>query len=275
MKNSIITILSYILSFSAFTQSQTIDSFYATTLINTKTTSTVGKGNLGFLITHKFGGTISDGAYELWGLDAPSNIRLGLEYGLLDKFDIGIGRTKENKNLDLSCKYKVFEQIKGKAPFATSFQVIANMVTLKKEQQTLDSEIFRFGHRMSYVYQLSMSKSLSDNISILIAPTVTHKNLARDEKDHNTTTSVALGGVLEITRRMSISGEYFIRFNPNNQFKNPIGLSVDFHTFSHAFQLFFTNTTSIPESSFIPDTEGDFFGGDVHFGFNISRKFRL
>ncbi|MCF8236314.1 MAG: DUF5777 family beta-barrel protein, partial [Bacteroidales bacterium] len=41
----------------------------------------------------------------------------------------------------------------------------------------------------------------------------------------------------------------------------------------HVFQLFFSNSAGLVEEYFIGETTGDWFGGDIHFGFNINRTF--
>ena len=41
------------------------------------------------------------------------------------------------------------------------------------------------------------------------------------------------------------------------------------------FQLHFTNSQGMIEKFFIPQTQGNFFKGDIFFGFNISRSFQL
>jgi hypothetical protein len=55
--------------------------------------------------------------------------------------------------------------------------------------------------------------------------------------------------------------------------QNSIAIGFDIETGGHVFQLQFTNSTGMTERTFISETTGDFFKGDVHFGFNISRVF--
>ena len=62
------------------------------------------KHALEFLISHRFG-RINSGAHNLFGLDF-SNIRLGLEYGITDNLDFGVGRSSYDKTFDFFLKYK-------------------------------------------------------------------------------------------------------------------------------------------------------------------------
>ena len=57
--------------------------------------------------------------------------------------------------------------------------------------------------------------------------------------------------------------------------KNSVAIGFDIETGGHVFQLHFTNSRAMIEKGFITETTGDFFEGDVHFGFNISRTFQL
>ncbi len=61
----------------------------------------------------------------------------------------------------------------------------------------------------------------------------------------------------------------------NEDIKNSLSLGVDIETGGHVFQLHFTNSNAMIEKGFMTETIGDFFKGDIHFGFNISRVFTL
>jgi hypothetical protein len=61
----------------------------------------------------------------------------------------------------------------------------------------------------------------------------------------------------------------------NSELNNSFALGVDIETGGHVFQLHLTNAEQMNERGFIGETRDDFFGGDIHFGFNISRVFDL
>jgi len=54
-----------------------------------------------------------------------------------------------------------------------------------------------------------------------------------------------------------------------------IALGIDIETGGHIFQLIFTNSRVMIEKEFIVETTRDFFKGDIHFEFNISRAFQI
>jgi hypothetical protein len=76
---------------------------------------------------------------------------------------------------------------------------------------------------------------------------------------------------------MAVVGEYYLRLNEKstNPNQDAIGLGIEFDTGGHIFQLVFTNSLGMMERAFMAETQGDFFDGDIHFGFNITRTFQL
>jgi len=94
--------------------------------------------------------------------------------------------------------------------------------------------------------------------------------------EQNDLYALGFGGRFKITSRTSLNLEYYYRLDnqPDNTY-NPIGIGFDIETGGHVFQLHLTNAQAMTETGFVPSTTGDFFGGDIHFGFNISRNFQL
>lgn len=84
------------------------------------------------------------------------------------------------------------------------------------------------------------------------------------------------GARYKLSERLSLNLEYFYRFRKDEGSSyNPLAVGLDIETGGHVFQLHFTNARQMTESGFLEATTGDFFGGDIHFGFNISRVFQL
>src|SRR5690606_35857860 len=74
---------------------QITGTFKGTRLINGHSIETRERGNLNFIISHRFG-RLNSGAYSLFGLD-DSNIRLGLDYAVTDQLTLGLGRNSLSK----------------------------------------------------------------------------------------------------------------------------------------------------------------------------------
>ena len=58
-------------------------------------------------------------------------------------------------------------------------------------------------------------------------------------------------------------------------YRNALGLGVDIETGGHVFQLHLTNSKGMVEKFFVPQTDGNFFDGDIYFGFTVARNFTI
>jgi len=70
--------------------------FKDTRVINAHSVETLKAGMLDFRIGHRFGDIAGAGGgwQTFWGLEEASDVLIGFEYGLSDKFMIGINRSK-------------------------------------------------------------------------------------------------------------------------------------------------------------------------------------
>jgi hypothetical protein len=108
-------------------------------------------------------------------------------------------------------------------------------------------------------------------------PSFIHRNAVLPGQEGNDIYALGAGGRMKITRSVSINAEYYYQFNrvEGSSIQNSIAIGVDIETGGHVFQLQFTNSRAMIEKGFITETTGDFFKGDIHFGFNISRAFQI
>jgi len=141
-----------------------------------------------------------------------------------------------------------------------------------------------FADRTSYTYQVLIARKFTSNFSFQVMPTLIHTNLVTFADDDNNLFSIGAGGRYKITPSVSINLEYYYQVNPNQfqdgtsgrkDFRNSIAVGVDIETGGHVFQLHLTNSRSMVEKGFISETTGDFWDGDIHLGFNITRTFQL
>lgn len=243
--------------------------FKSLKIINGHSTEMVGKHNLDYRISHRFG-FFSSGAYELFGLDN-ATIRNGLDYGVCDRLTIGLGRSSVDKEFDGYIKYKLLRQSTGKVtmPVSVVYLLSAMNYTLKS------TDDISFTNRMSYAHQLLIARKFNDNISLQLTPTLVHINLVPYSKNENNLYSMGVGGRVKISKRVAINAEYFHQFNQLDGTTNALSLGFDIETGGHVFQLHFTNATGMTERTFITNTTGDWGNGDIRFGFNIARTFVL
>ena len=250
------------------------ETFKGTRIANGHSIETRKKGILDFLITHRFG-TLNSGAYELWGLDE-ANIRLALEYALTNDLTIALGRSSYEKTFDGYIKYRLFHQKTGDKPFPVGITLFgsAALKTLKDYDPENEPS---FSDKLSYTSQILIARRISQNFSLQITPTYIHFNQVPTTDDPNDMFALGFGTRIKLSKRMAINGEYFYNFNQFESFDtfNSLSVGVEFETGGHVFQLVFTNSRPMIEKGFITETTGEFFDGDIHFGFNISRSFQV
>lgn len=245
--------------------------FKGSRIINGHSIVTRKKGAFEFLIAHRFG-QINSGAYELFGLDN-ANVRFGFEYGLNDRLTLGFGRNSFEKTYDAFYKFALLRQQTGKKNIPISITAFSS-VAWKTLRDPETNKLPKFTRTLAYTHQLMLARKVNEKLSVQLTPTIVHFNFVENSQK-NTIAALGIGGRYKITKRVSINGEYFFRdaADEPDVFNNAIALGVDIETGGHVFQLQFTNARSMIEKGFIRETTGDFFSGDIHFGFNLTRVF--
>lgn len=244
--------------------------FKSTRVVNGQSIETMKKNHLDFRISHRFG-TLNSGAYNLFGLDA-ATMRMGFEYGLTDRFEIGVGRSTSKKTYDFFGKYKLIQQSAGGAkniPVSVTLFGGMNIVTVNRELE--------FQDKVSYVAQILIARKFGERLSLQLSPTYLYRNLPDIEGDEKVLLAVGIGGRFKLSKRVSLNGEYFLTAREKNTATAPyydsMSFGVDIETGGHVFQLHFTNSLGMIEKQFIGETTGTWGKGDIHYGFNISRTF--
>jgi hypothetical protein len=255
-----------------------IATFKNSRLINGHTIETLGKGMMDFRVHHRFG-YLNEGIYTLFGLDEASTL-LGLDYGITNKLMIGLNRSTYQKQMEGFLKYRLIRQSSGKVNMPLSVTVMAAMIVKTVDLYSASGVKYSSNDKTCYTAQVLIASKLSDKTSLQIMPTFVHYNIVPFATDKNDMFSIGFGGRQKISRRISINAEYYYQINkfaddPSTglTYYNSLAVGVDIETGGHVFQLHFTNSTGMTEPTFIHETTGDFFKGNVHFGFNISRVF--
>jgi len=239
-------------------------------LINGHTVVTRKSHDWAFVIMHRFG-RINSGIDDFFGLDV-ANIRLAMEYGINDNITVSIGRNSHEKLYDGFVKYKLFKQSTGLKNMPVTVTGLSSIAI-----RTLDNPSFAeddFASKIAYTHQLIVARKFSSELSLQLMPSFVHRNKVM-ENQKNDIFALGFGGRVKLNNRLSIIGEYYYRFTEEetNEFYDSMGIGLEIETGGHVFQLNFTNSRSMVEKGFITETDGEFFNGDIHFGFNISRVF--
>ena len=246
--------------------------FKGTRLINGHTVETRDRNNLDFIISHRFG-RLNGGAYEFFGLDQ-SNVRLGLDYGLTDNINLGLGRSSFEKTFDGYFKYAFVHQTSGKRNVPVSATLLSS-ISIKTLRQR-EFEELTFSQKIAYTHQVLIARKFSSAFSMQVMPTLIHFNAIEPTDERNNVFAAGIGGRIKLNKRVSLNAEYYYQFQRKDPLsKNVIAIGFDIETGGHVFQLQLTNAQAMIEKGFLAETTGDFFNGDIHFGFNISRTFQL
>jgi hypothetical protein len=254
----------------------TIATFKGTRIINGHSIETKPKHSLEFIFAHRFG-RINSGWYEMYGLDQ-ALVRLGLDYGFTDRLSVSIGRNSADKTLDGYLKYRVLQQKSGAETFPFSVTVLGGAAYRFSPERNRDvSDKFTNTDRISYTAQALIARKFTSALSLQIMPTLIHKNYIETGIEENEQFAIGFAGRYKLTKSFALTTEYYHNFNmlSASPYHNSFGLGMDIETGGHVFQLLITNSAGLTERAFITETADDFFDGDIHFGFNVTRTFQL
>jgi hypothetical protein len=252
----------------------TTATFKATRVILGQSIENPFGGTLVFVISHHFG-QINSGFYNFFGLDQATT-RLGLEYGITSRIEVGFGRSTYEKTWDGFTKIKILRQSKGARKMPLSLSFYANTAINSLDWQYPERKNY-FSSRMSYCFEFLVARKFNDYLSFQLIPSMVHRNLVPTTDDHNDIFAIGAGGRCKISKRVSVNAEYYYLL-PNQNLDgiyNSFSLGVDIETGGHVFQLFLTNSQGSFEEAFITENNGNWMKGDIFLGFNISRVFTI
>jgi len=257
------------------TTEYTFATFKTTRVVNAQSIENPAPGVLLFIISHHFG-KVNDGTYNLYGLDQ-ATMRMGFEYSFNDWLCLSIGRSTFEKTVDGFAKVKLLRQSSGLRNMPVSVSLLSAITINGLRWQDPERENY-FSSRMAYTHQILIARKFNHHFSLQLMPALIHKNLVPTEADNNDIFALGVGARIRITSRTTFNTEYFYVFpgqRDDEVFKNSLSLGFDIETGGHVFQLHFTNSQPIFDRGFITETRGNWFDGDIYFGFNITRVFTI
>jgi hypothetical protein len=248
--------------------------FKSSRVIQAQSMEFLRPGTMDFRILHRFG-QLDQGYKNFFGLDQAS-MRMGFDFGIMRNLMVGVGRSTYKKELDGYFKFAPIMQATGKGAWPLTVAVVGG-VTMDGTDWADPSRKNYFSSRLAFFFQGIIGRKFSDAITLQLMPTVVHKNLVTNASDDNDILSAGVGGRIRLSRRVSLTCDYFYVLNPltDNNYQNPLSVGFDIETGGHVFQLHFTNSTGMNERAFITETTNKWGRGEVRFGFNLSRVFQL
>ena len=252
------------------------NTFESIWLIDNQTVIVPLRKTFEFDILHRFG-TIDNGYSDLWGLYAPSNIRLGFGYTPINNLMIGVGLTKDRMLWDFNVKYAILKE-NGHKPFPVSITYYGNIAADTRSADNFTSKT----DRLSYFNQLMIAKKITRDLSIQISANHSRINMVPTGTDaegeivntmNNDHFSVSVLGRYKISDAFAFIGGYdqaLTRHSKNNPNPN-ISFGVEIATPLHAFQVFLGNYKWMVPQYNNMFNNNNYSDGKFLIGFNITR----
>lgn len=250
--------------------------FESTFLIDTPTNVLFSKNTLEVQMSHRFG-ELNDDKNDLAGFYGSANIRIGLAYGVHERITVGFGTTKNKNYQDFNLKAAILRQTRSnKMPVSVSYYGNFAIDARSKNQG-----LFRnIQDRYSFLNQLIIARRFNEELSLQVAPSVSHYNTVETTM-RNDMVAISFSGRYKISAQTSIIADYsqpLTKFYENNP---PPGLSlgIEFGTSAHTFQIFATNYWGIvPQENYMfnrKTTGLEGTSGQYLIGFNITRNYNF
>ena len=231
---------------------------------NLATTETLQGGNWLFEISHRFQTPISSGSSELWGIDGPAWIRLGLSWAPADRLLFGVIRTNNEDNLELNGRFRFLEADFGGTPLHLA--LVSGGAWNTDPVLTAGAEDNEF----QYYAQLVANTIVADRVALGVSPTYLRNPRIRDVDPANTF-SVGLYGQWYFAQSLSVLAEWIVS-EEIEDFEHDIGtLGFEFRTRGHHFKLVATNQPALNPTQHLAGSPNPFDLDEMRFGFNITR----
>lgn len=242
------------------------------TIINNATIEQLSKHTMEFIIQHRFGVIyMSD---DLYGIFAPSNIRLGLRYGVIKNLSVGIGATKNRRIYDLEWKYVFLKQTTGRGiPVTVAYYGDLGLSGLPKSNFLNQDSVYKYTDRFSYFHELMIARKITKRLSLQIAGTYTHLNIVDTLMIHDNIGASALASFrFSPQSSVTLEFDYPISKPETNEPKPNLGIGYEVSTGGHQFQIFVCTTNAIINQETRTHNLNDFIKREILLGFNITRQ---
>lgn len=245
-----------------------VETFWTPNLVSQATTEHLAGGNLNVTIMHSFGIATNNVVQNFFGLDNIQNVRLGLDYGVTDRWTVGIGRSSLFNVVDLRSKLAIIrENEDGSKPLSVSVKGDLGIITQENRQPLADD--------ISSVISIIGSKKFSEDIRLQLTPMYGYYSSV-NSGDKNHLFSLGMGGQINLSDRYALIAEYYpVLGDKNTGTSNAFSLGLNIQTGGHVFQLFFASTRWHLEQYVMAQNRDQFWAGDFRFGFNVNRIFGL
>lgn len=247
-----------------------VEVFWGEHLAGMATVETLPARNLNVTIMHNFGIVTDEPLQNFFGFDFGPNVRLGVDYGISDRWSLGIGRTSFEKIVDMRTKIALLRQSKdGSVPLSATLKADVGLTTLENSRPIEDD--------VSYLLALPVARRFGETLSLQLFPMYAHFNsIPEGSGQQKDLFALGVGGEWRFSRRFALMAEYYPVLGERNPgTKNAFALGLNIETGGHIFQLYFASSQWHTEQYIIARNDESFWAGDFRFGFNVNRIFSL
>jgi len=245
--------------------------FHSDMAFNIPTSSTIRKKEMQFEIGHRFSDPISAKQSSFYGLDSHVLMRLGMGYGVTDRFTITAARSNAFGNVDLRGKYRFLEG-KGAVPVGLAVQAGAGWNSTYEPPEEQHGSLKE--DQMQYYGTLIFNTMFGRHVAFGLAPSYLRNSDLFHPDTRNTT---ALGTYLQIYlgHKFSVLAEYTHKVSGFSRGHDPVALGVEMETFGHFFKIFITNSVYLNPSSYLAGADAAWHHHEWRLAFIITRLLRL
>ena len=178
-------------------------------------------GRLAVSFENRFG-ALSGSAHSLFGFDRISDYRIGFGYGITDRLNLALGRSKSKELLDGSVAYRILQQSSTKhIPIYLDVYVNACYSTQAGSRYFKGTEADTNFHqkeayRFSYIAQLKIGRNIGSRLYLSLQPGISHRNFVigyinpeNDAVESNTLFFAAGYAAIRLTKSLCFSTTYY------------------------------------------------------------------
>jgi hypothetical protein len=257
--------------------------FESDRLIDNQTCVIPAAKTLEFLIEHRFG-TVENGIKDVYGIYSSANIRLGLNYSILDNLMVGYGLTKNKMYSDFMVKYSVLQQTrKNTIPVAVT--LYGNMAIDGREKTSFEGatgadSAYSFSNRLCYFGQVIVGRKFNDWFSLQVTGSFTHYNKVSSDLDHDKI-GIGVNGRVKFSPQSSVLFQFdaplkIKGITEQTEFVKPpqpnVAIGYEVSTGTHVFQIFISTANGlVPQENYMFNQYDWHYISDWMFGFTMTR----
>lgn len=248
--------------------------FWGQRLADQQTTQTNSRNKFRIEVLHRFG-TVENGMDDIFGVYAPSNISMGVGYGVTDKLDLEFQSEKNNKVQELGVKYNFLQQnISNTAPLSLSYYF---NISLDANDSDNFGDDYKFSNRLFFTNQIIASRQFRYKFMAMMSLSYVHFNSVNDWSQHDKMElNTAIGYKLNKKRSVFVSYQLptdVTLINNNLEATTSpqpaINFGIESTTPSHNFQVFMTTRDNISVGQDLINNQNKIALKNLRLGFNI------